>query len=114
MNTFYSHLNIIPYNLIKSGKKIIESRINDEKRQLMQVGDTLFFILMGNDNEIIKTKIVNLHKFASFKELFAHFDKTLLGYAENEVADSKDMEQYYSKEEQEKYGVVGIEIEIIK
>ena len=62
MNTFYCHLNIVPYNLIKSGKKIIESRINDEKRQLMQVGDTLFFILMGNDNEIIKTKIVKNNK----------------------------------------------------
>ena len=33
-----------------------------------------------------------------------------MGYAEDEPADSKDMEAYYSKEEQDKYGVLGIEI----
>ena len=33
-----------------------------------------------------------------------------MGYAEDEPADFKDMEAYYSKEEQDKYGVLGIEI----
>lgn len=33
-----------------------------------------------------------------------------MGYAEDEPAESKDMEVYYSKEEQDKYGVLGIEI----
>lgn len=33
----------------------------------------------------------------------------ILGYKEYEIADFKDMEMYYTKEEQNKYGVVGIE-----
>ena len=37
-----------------------------------------------------------------------------MGYKEDEKADPKDMEQYYSSEEQSKYGVVGIEMELIK
>ena len=37
-----------------------------------------------------------------------------MGYKENDVADPKDMEKYYSKEEQEKYGVLGIEIKKVK
>ena len=36
-----------------------------------------------------------------------------MGYSEDEDADPKDMEQYYSKEEQDKYGVVGIEIKLV-
>lgn len=45
--------------------------------------------------------------------MYKHFDKILLGYDESELADAKDMEEYYSKEEQEKYGVLGIEIKIV-
>ena len=33
-----------------------------------------------------------------------------MGYKEQDIADPKDMEQYYSKEEQKKYGVVAIKI----
>ena len=36
-----------------------------------------------------------------------------MGYSEDEEAKPEDMELYYSKEEQEKYGVVGIEIQLI-
>ena len=40
------------------------------------------------------------------------FDKVKLGYGENEVANPKDMQEFYPIEEQEKYGVVGIEISL--
>lgn len=33
-----------------------------------------------------------------------------MGYLDDEEASHLDMEEFYSKEEQEKYGVVGIEI----
>lgn len=46
-------------------------------------------------------------------ELYKHFNKVSMGYKKSELADPKDMEKYYSKEEQAKYGVVGIEIELI-
>ena len=36
-----------------------------------------------------------------------------MGYKKDEEANPKDMEQYYPQEEQAKYGVVGIEIEVI-
>ena len=51
-----------------------------------------------------------LYKYPSFEELYKHFDKVSMGYKEDEIASFKDMEKYYSKEEQEKYGVVGIKI----
>ena len=33
-----------PFKLIKSGTKTIEMRLNDEKRQLIKVGDSIKFI----------------------------------------------------------------------
>ncbi len=37
-----------------------------------------------------------------------------MGYDKNDIANPKDIEQYYSKEEQEKYGVIGIAIKVIE
>lgn len=59
------------------------------------------------------TKVIKLHVFKSFFELYPCFDKVRLGYNECEISDPKDMEMYYSKEDINKYGVVGIEIKVI-
>ena len=89
-----------------------EMRLNDEKRSLIKEGDIIEF-----ENRItkekLKTKVIKLYKFDNFEELYKHFDKISLGYAEDEIADPKDMEQYYPQDKQEKYGVLGIEIEVL-
>lgn len=59
-------------------------------------------------------KIINLYNFPNFEELYKHFDKVAMGYDEKEIADAKDMEEYYSKKEQKKYGVLGIEMKKIQ
>ena len=59
------------------------------------------------------TKVIKLHVFKSFYELYPHFNKVRLGYNEEEISDPKDMEMYYSKDDIKKYGVVGIEIKVI-
>ncbi len=102
-----------PFELIKNGSKTIELRLYDEKRQMINVGDTITFE-NRNDGDKIQVKVIELHKYPSFEELYKHFDKISMGYKEDEEADPKDMELYYSSEEQSKYGVVGIEMELIK
>ena len=113
MNTFELRLNEKPFNSIKKGTKTIEMRLLDEKRKEYQVGDILIFKKRPEETEIIKTKIINLHKVNSFKDLYDRFDKVKLGYGENEVANPEDMQEFYPIEEQQKYGVVGIELELI-
>ena len=54
--------------------------------------------------------VEDLYRYSNFGELYKHFDKIALGYEKEEQASPKDMEKYYSKEEQEKHGVVGIKI----
>ena len=90
----------------------MEIRLYDHKRKKFQIDDIIKFINRA-DEEILYAKITKLHIFKNFEELYNNFDKTYLGYKENEDASPNDMNKYYSLEEQEKYGVVGIEIELI-
>lgn len=101
-----------PFELIKNGSKTIEMRLYDEKRKLIKENDIIEFTnrLTG---EKIKTKVIKLHLFNSFKELYNNFDSVSLGYNNNEEKNYNDMEKYYSKDKQCKYGVVGIEIKLI-
>ena len=101
-----------PFKLIVAGTKTIEMRLYDEKRQEIKIGDEIEFTNRVSGHKQL-TKVVNLHRFNSFDELYNNFDKILLGYGEDEEANPNDMSQYYSSEDLEKYGVVGIEIVLI-
>ena len=105
-------LNNDPFMKIKNGTKTIELRLNDEKRQMLKTKDLIEFTNRETLEQLL-VEIENLYHYPSFEELYKHFDKVAMGYKEDEEADPKDMEEYYSKEEQEKYGVLGIGIELI-
>lgn len=106
------HLTEKPFFMIKSGKKDIEMRLFDEKRKKIQIGDTIEFSNVET-GQMINTEVINIHRFDNFNDLYSNFDKSRLGYYDDEEAKPKDMSQYYSDEEIQKYGVVGIEIKKI-
>ncbi len=110
---YYLHLDAAYFASVKAKTKTIEVRVMDEKRQRLKTGDYIIFINRGNPDERVCTKIIALHTFTDFNELYNAFDKVVLGYQQNEAADPLDMAQFYSKEEIIKYGVVGIEIEVV-
>lgn len=113
MNTHIMSLNPDAFTLIKNRTKTIEMRLYDEKRQEISKEDSIVFISTDNSNNQLKVKVKEIHKYNSFDDLYREFDKIKLGYNKNDCASPNDMEQYYSKEKIKKYGVVGIEIEII-
>ena len=98
------------FKAIKNKEKDIEIRLNDEKRRLIDVGDIIEFVHIDT-KEIIKTEVINLYHFDTFKELFDKFDNKRLGLKENDNASI--MDKFYTKEEQEKYGALAIEIKLI-
>lgn len=112
---YLMQLNKKPFELIKSGKKTIELRLNDEKRKVIKVNDTITFISRENQAERITAKVINLHYFDSFKDLYSVLPLEKCGYLKEELSTASylDMQEYYSINEQVLYGVVGIEIERI-
>ncbi len=107
------HLNDGPFNQIKNGTKTIELRLNDEKRRLLKAHDLIEFINLTT-SETILTEIINLYQYANFLELYKYCDKTKMGYKIDEDASYKDMEKYYNEEDETKYGVLGIELKLVK
>ena len=99
------------FKSIKNGKKDIELRLNDEKRRLVNIGDTIIFTNLET-NEKLNTEVTNLYKYDTFEELFASFDHKRFGFSDNDTECS--MDDFYSKEDQKKYGALGIEIKLLK
>ena len=101
-------LQTSPFEKIKSGTKTIEIRLNDEKRQLLEVGDEIEFSLMDDPTQTIKTRVVGLEKFPTFKNMFAAYP------AEEYGSESQDewelMYKYYSPEDEARYGVLAIRV----
>lgn len=111
----FMKLNRIPFEMIASGKKTIELRLYDEKRQLIKPGDEIEFTCTEDKGEKLLVRVKALHRFADFKELYKELPLESCGYEiwELDKADPSDMDKYYSRQHQEKYGVVGIETELI-
>ncbi len=111
INIHKMKLNATPFKMIKSGEKTIELRLYDEKRQQIKVGDKIVFT-NNTTEETLNATVVKLHRFDNFDELYKTLPMLKCGYTTDNIdtATPADMEQYYSVEEQKKYGVVGIEL----
>ena len=110
--THYMKLNQKPFDLMSKGLKTIELRLNDEKRQNIKCGDIIIFSSILKEEEKITVRVVKIHKFKSFEELYACLPLEKCGYSSEELknASPKDMLEYYPLEKQQSHGVLGIEI----
>lgn len=106
-------LAIGPFEKIKSGQKIIESRVYDEKRSHINIGDEIEFVCNEDPSKKLLTKVKAIYRYRLFEELFSDFPLNYFaGESKKEL--NEEIEKFYPKEEQEKCGVVGIKIELIK
>ena len=96
-----------PFNQIKLGTKEMEIRLNDDKRKMFKINDYIEFTNIST-LEIMFVKVTNLYHFESFEKLFNNFDNSILGCGSYE-----EMYKYYSREEENKYGILGIEIKVL-
>lgn len=98
------------FDLIKVGKKKIELRLYDNKRQQIHTGDTIRF---QNGDNFHTVNVTGMFICRNFEELFKFINAkdTGLDTVDNAI---KIMEQFYDKDAQKKFGVVGICIENIE
>lgn len=99
-----------PFQRIKERRQVIESRLNDEKRQEIKVGDHVVFLLRPDFVEKVEVEVVELLHAPTFGELFAK--KPLAEFGVAKLEDVESMYQYYSKEDEAKFGVVGIKFKL--
>lgn len=98
------------FDLIKAGKKTVELRLYDSKRQQIKPGDTIIF---QNGDNFHTVKVTGLFLAESFERLFDFVNPKFTGLNTKENG-IKIMEQFYDKDAQKKFGVVGICIENVE
>lgn len=106
----YMKLQPSPFKSIKCGDKKIEMRLNDQKRKLICAGDLICFTNIES-GEQLEVKVIDKVLFNDFEQLYKNYDKKLLGYEQEEVANPSDMLEYYPLSEVKKYGVLAIILE---
>lgn len=101
------------FNYIKEGTKRIELRLNDEKRQLINLGDTIVFKKEPDLDSSFDAKVVGLLNYTDFDSLFNDFDISILADSSMTKEELINvLEEFYTKEKQKQYGVLGIRLEI--
>lgn len=103
------------YDYILNGTKRIEIRLYDEKRQKIKIGDTIKFLKEPDLKESFNASVVDLYRYNNFDDMFKNFDISALSdksMTKEELIN--DLEDFYTKEKQNKYGVLGIKIELVK
>ena len=106
-------LNPEPFYAMKSGYKTVELRLLDEKRRAVKVGDEIEFARTDCPEERICKRVKALHVYPDFSALFRKISLLSCGFTPFTFRTVKEnfMDSYYSPQEQEKLGVVGIELE---
>lgn len=98
------------HTMIEKGEKTIEGRLHEGRYAELKVGDKIAIFPETTPFFIVKT-IVNLHIYDSFSSLLErHLAQTLPGV--RDVASGVEVyRQFFSQDDERRYGVVGIEIE---
>lgn len=100
-----------PFVLIQNGRKTIELRLFDEKRQAIKLGDEIEFARIDDSSQKILVQVTELLQYDSFKDLFNDIPPGETG--SNSKEDWKLMRKYYSEEDEKKFGVVGIRFTLL-
>ena len=104
-----------PFAAMEKGEKTIELRLYDEKRRRIQAGDVIRFESTVDETDVLYARVEGMRFFASFDELYAALPLRACGYTAEEAktASPRDMDRYYTPEDQAKWGVVGIELSVL-
>lgn len=116
-NNFKTHtlnLNPIYFDLIKNQEKTLEGRLNDEKRKTFNVGDIITFYKEPTRVESMNAIILDKFIFKNFDEMSNNLNKSELGFANKTKEEMVHVYRtIYSKQDEEKYGVVVFKIKTL-
>ena len=104
-----------PFDMIVSGKKCIEVRLNDEKRREISAGDIIVFYRKSHIADMCAVTVIGLRRYDNFLQLFSSERLTDTGCTDMTAEQAaQSMYKYYSPEQEEKDGVLAIEIRLIE
>lgn len=99
-----------PFNKIVNGTKIVESRLYDEKRRLIKIGDKINFTCTDEQKpESVTVAVDDLFIYKNFATMMIELSSHWFGHEKSQDA-INEINQFYSLESQREWGVLGIKI----
>ena len=100
---------------MKEGRKRVEMRLFDEKRRALLVGDVILFEHDQDPKRGLAVRVTALCRYACFEDLISSFSPDVLGFPHASRAQIKAlMDEIYPLEEQRRWGVLAIGVEVIE
>lgn len=101
------------FEKIKNGEKIYEIRLNDEKRQQVNVGDIVIFKKEPDCYEGIVVKVLEKRFFRNFAQMAQAMSLSEMGFSgKNAEQVERKLHTIYSRKDEERYGVVVFKIQV--
>ncbi|ACB59817.1 protein of unknown function DUF437 [Exiguobacterium sibiricum 255-15] len=103
-----------PFHSIQTGKKVIEIRLNDQKRQAIKVDDLIEFKNLSN-GEQLTVRVTKRETFKDFQSLYEKISLEAIdciGWSMPELL--KSTYAIYLKEAEQQFGALALTIEIIE
>ena len=112
----YMKLKEVPFKKIKLGKKTVELRLYDDKRRKISIGDKIIFSNIVDEDDKLVVIVKALYIYETFRDLFEEISSGECGNPKDMSIESAvdHMREYYSLEDEQKYGVIGIKIVLIE
>lgn len=100
------------FHAIRERNKRVEVRLNDEKRRKIKVGDSIEFIKVTQQDEILEVEITELRSYDTFEEMYNDIpskDLDCEGWTMKELIDGTY--EIYTPQQEKEWGVLAIMIE---
>jgi O-antigen ligase/ASC-1-like (ASCH) protein len=108
----HMHLHPEPYQMVLTGHKTVEVRLNDPKRRQVVMGDIIVFYPHRNAYESIHVVVEEVISRETFLDLFEHINPTEAGEADIKSF-INSLAKYYNDEDEKRHGAVAFRIKKI-
>jgi len=115
MPTYTEHLSEPWFSLISLGLKTVEGRKNKGKFKDMRIGETIEWVNEDFNKRTVLTEIIGKREYMKFDEFLSAegLDRCLPGI--KTIDDGLSVYyKYFTKEDEDRYGVVAIELRVLE
>jgi len=114
MKTYHNHRAEPYFSFLKNGQKTIEGRLHKGWYRMVKPGDRIR-VYSEDESDSITTEVLGARRYATILEMLdREAQSKMLPDANTQEDGLAIYRKFYTKEDEEKYGMVAIEVRLVK